>query len=92
MKHLRTVHLVGLFVHIHLCRLQKPDLQIEGIVFLVDTIGCRIWCEHSIEVIVLAVRQSEELFRAVQTAFCETRFDWKPEHSRGRLLSRPSST
>ena len=59
--------------------MQKIKLQIEGVGFLVNTVGSDTAIEERVQVVVLAVRNSKEVFELVPKTFREAGLDRKVE-------------
>ena len=71
-KHLHSVYFVGGVVYIHLCGMQKTELKVEGVVILIDFLGCSVASEEVIEVIVWAICKSREVLGQMPKSFRET--------------------
>ena len=66
------VDFVRLVVHILLCGLQKTELEVRKIVVLINTIKGNVSSEHGVEIVVLAVIQSKEIFgRVTKSMKCD---------------------
>ena len=60
---------------------KKPNwrLEIEGVVFLINTVGSDTAIEERVQVVVLAVRNGKEVFGLVPKTFREAGVDRKVE-------------
>ena len=72
MQHFHFIDLLCLVIDIHLGGIQKTKLEMEGVVFLINTVGSDITSEKRVQVILLAVRKDKEVFVLVPKTFCET--------------------
>ena len=78
-QHFHPVDLVCLVIYIHLCWMQKTKLEIEGVVFLINTVGSNIADEDIVHLVVLAVHKGEEVLGWMPKTFREAGVYWEVE-------------
>ena len=91
-ERLCTIQIAGLIINIHLCLMLESELEVKGIVLLLNALWSRVSREHRVQMINFAIRQSRELFGRVPITFSESRVDGEVGTPEGYVLVMPFST